>query len=183
MKYSSALERDAFLGQRLLKCRQVQRLAVGNHAVEIEHDGLQRGGHAPEPSRPRFGRRLLARADRDLEPVRGGRIRTFPRRVVRAGGVVGAIEIDHVEARRGRLEIQVASCAVRLGSGREVGEGNEKRRDLLSPVLDKRLERHLFSLQRELEDTDPLHLPVRPGRRRHVEHRAGRSTVSARPAP
>ena len=43
-----ALEHDPFLGERLLIRLQVQRLAVGNHAIEIENDRLQRGGHAPE---------------------------------------------------------------------------------------------------------------------------------------
>ena len=38
-----ARQRDAFLGQRLLKRLQVQRLAVGDDAVEVEDDGLQRG--------------------------------------------------------------------------------------------------------------------------------------------
>ena len=38
---------DAFRGERLLKGGEVQRLAVGDHTVEVEHDGLQRTAHAP----------------------------------------------------------------------------------------------------------------------------------------
>ena len=42
-----AIELDAFLGERLLKRLEVERLAVGDHAVEVEHDRLQRPAHAP----------------------------------------------------------------------------------------------------------------------------------------
>ena len=41
-----ALEDKTFLRERLLKGLQVQRLAIGNHAVEIKDDGLERGAHA-----------------------------------------------------------------------------------------------------------------------------------------
>ena len=42
------LEHDSFLGESLLKRLEVERLAVGNHAIEIEDDRLERGGHAPD---------------------------------------------------------------------------------------------------------------------------------------
>ena len=51
-----AVSVDAFLGERLLERPQVQRLAVGDDAVEVEDDRLQRAGSCAG--------RLLAGADR-----------------------------------------------------------------------------------------------------------------------
>ena len=38
-------ERDAFRGQRALECRQVERLVVGDDAVEVEHERARPPGH------------------------------------------------------------------------------------------------------------------------------------------
>ncbi len=38
---------DAVVGERLLERLQVQRLTVGDDAVEVEDDRLQRAGHSP----------------------------------------------------------------------------------------------------------------------------------------
>src|SRR5688572_22194642 len=40
-------EVDAFLAECLLEGAEVKGLAVGDHAVEIEDDRLQRAGHTP----------------------------------------------------------------------------------------------------------------------------------------
>ncbi len=72
------------------------------------------------------GAHLLSRADRNGQPVLAGRVRTVVLGVVVAGWMIRPIEIDHVETRRGAIQIHVAARRVRLGAARQIGEGDEQ---------------------------------------------------------
>src|SRR5687768_9274617 len=87
--------------------------------------------------------RLLAGTDRHFQPIRGGRIRTFVRFVVRTGGVVGLIEVDRVESRARRWDIEVPARFVGLLPGGEVGERNEELRNLPGAGRHQSTEAHL----------------------------------------
>ena len=65
-------ERDAAFGEHVAEGAEVQRLAVGDHAVEVEHDRADHGVQAP-----RLVFQLLSGVDRHLEPVFRRRVRAL----------------------------------------------------------------------------------------------------------
>src|ERR1043165_2140737 len=68
----------------------------------------------------------LPRSNRHLEAVFGGRVWAFVRRVVITVRMVGAGEVDLVNAAGASIEIEVASGGVRLRAAREVAERHEE---------------------------------------------------------
>src|SRR5215470_11902088 len=65
---------------------------------------------------------FLAGVDRHFQAVFDGRDRTLVGRVVVAVRVVGAVEIDLVDAGRRAIEIHVAPAGIRFGAARHVVE-------------------------------------------------------------
>ena len=112
-----ALEREPVLAEHRLIRAQVQRLGIGEHAVEIEDDGADR-------CRPvgASARRL------DRAPAAGSRAAESGTRsrVEDAERVIGPVEIEIVEPRRRAIEIEIASALVGLGAVGEIAERHEQ---------------------------------------------------------
>src|SRR5215510_13219308 len=106
-----------------------------------------------------YAGRLLASTNRQLQAVRRGRERTLVSVVVRAVRVVGAIEVDRVDAGHGWMEIQVASRGVGFGPRRLIGEGHEERLDAARALFHEGCQRHRLAVQDKLEHPDALHPP------------------------
>src|SRR5207248_866838 len=97
---------------------EVQRLAVGDDAVEVEDDRAKRHLRG----RPCFASNLFARADWNLQTVLGRRIWTLVRGVVVAVRVVRAVEVELVDALRIPIEIEIPAGRVRFGSAGQIVE-------------------------------------------------------------
>ena len=94
----------------------MQRFGVDQHAVEVEDD-----------RRDHFGRsEQLAGAHRDRQPVLAWRHRTVVGRVEDAERMVGAVEVEIVDARRRPLEIEVAPAGVGIRPVRQVVKRHEE---------------------------------------------------------
>ena len=83
--------------------------------------------------------------------------------------MIGAVEVEIVDAGRRPIEVEVAAAGIRLGSVREIVKRHEQAPQLGVGGLGKCRQLERLSLQRELERADPLHLSALPGRRLHLE--------------
>ena len=139
---------------------EVQRLGVGDDAVEIKKHRLQ-DAHG----------KTFTGANRQRKAAFARRVRAVEVRVVVAVRVVGFVEIDRVYARRGAIQLEIPARCVCLGAARHVAERHEQAIEA-SAGLDERAERERLTFERELEDTHALVLPDFALRRGHLDHDA-----------
>ena len=83
---------------------QVQRLGVGEHAVEVEDDGADHRPVRTASRRPGSG----------LQPVLARRDRAFVLGIEDAERVIGAVEVEIVDAAARPVEIEVAAALIGL---------------------------------------------------------------------
>src|SRR6188474_2503874 len=69
---------------------------------------------------------LLSGSHRNLQAVLGGRIGALPGRAVVAVRIVGAVEIDLVDARGAAIEVHESPGRVGFRSARQIGERDEQ---------------------------------------------------------
>ena len=161
-------KRQPFLGEESLVDPKVQRLAVGDHPVEVEDHALQRH-FTFSPARIGTCRRL----------ARGG-IGTVVGRIVIAVRVVRAVEVDEVDAGSGPIEIEVPAGRIGLAAAGEIHERHEQPVQVGRTLLDKRAQRQRLAPHAELERADMPHVSPLPRGRRHLDrHALGRDRSTA----
>ena len=155
-------ERDGLLRQDVTQGAEMQRLGVGDDAVEIENDGADHQAFSLMRSPARIG---------DLQLIFTRRERTYPLRVEVAVRVVGPVEIELVDAGRGAIEVEIAAGRVGFVAAREIAERHEETIDGACRRRGKRGQRHRLTLQRELQRADAPHRIFSARRSRHHDRR------------
>ena len=85
------------------------------------------------------GPHAFARADGNRQPILSWRVRAVVRRVVVAERVIGAVEVQIVNARRGALEVEVPPARVGFRPVRQVTERHEQVAQVLLADFDERV--------------------------------------------
>src|SRR4029453_15359612 len=82
------------------------------------------------------GAHALARADRNRQTVLARRVRAVVLRVVVAERVIGAVEVQIVDAGRCPIELEIPAAWITFGSVREIAKRNEQMIGVLLPHFD-----------------------------------------------
>src|SRR5262249_31064312 len=110
---------------------------------------------------------FFADTNRDGQPVFTGGNRTLVARVVEAIGMVGAVEVEVVDAGGRAIEIEIPAALVGFAAVGQVAERHEQPAHVVFSRVHEGGERHGLSLQREAELSDPAHLALDARGRRH----------------
>ena len=162
--------RDAFRREDVLIRAQVQPFAVGDHAVEVEHDRMKVLSRDHRLIRSEFGLlHFLAGANRHFEAVLLRRERAVVLGAVIAVRVIRDVEVDDVDAGRRRIELHVSSGRISFGAAGQIGKGNEQPVHVPRFEIAKRGQPQRLALHRKLQRADALEVTDLADRGRHLD--------------
>ena len=141
-----------------------ERRLQGQHDIPLNDRGRAQAVRCGE-----ILRELFARAHGNIQAVFPRRHRTVVGRVEQAEGVISAVEVEVVDARRGAIEIEVAAARICFGAVGAIEERDEQPSQLRVTGVGERGQLQRFPLERELERADSPHVPALTGRGRHFQ--------------